>query len=148
MGKSREIARLPNAPAFSAYASAFTSLASGAQTKVNFQAEDFDTNSNFASSRFTPTVPGYYQINARIAFSGSTINPLAYIHKNGTQVLHGNFIPGTFTGPVVTVSGLVYMNGTTDYVEAYAYHLSGSAVQTNAATADLTRFDGYLVRPA
>jgi len=147
MGKSREIARLPNAPAFSAYANAGTSLTSGAQTKVNFQVEDFDTNSNFASSRFTPTVAGYYQLNARIQFSGSTINPLAYIQKNGTQVLCGNFIPGTFTGPVATVSGLVYMNGTTDYVEAMGYHLTGSAVNTNAA-ADATRFDGYLVRAA
>lgn len=56
MGKSREIARLPNAPAFSAYANASTSLTTSAQTKVNFQVEDFNTNSNFASSRFTPTV--------------------------------------------------------------------------------------------
>lgn len=147
MGKSAKLSQLPNAPAFSAYANAQTSLTSGAQTKVNFQVEDFDTNSNFASSRFTPTVAGYYQLNARIQFSGSTTNPLAYIQKNGTQVLCGNYIPGTFTEPVATVSGLVYLNGTTDYVEAMGYHLTGSAVNTNTA-ADATRFDGYLVRPA
>ena len=147
MGKSQKLGNMPNAPAFSAYANAATSLASGAQTKVNFQVEDFDTNSNFASSRFTPTIAGYYQLNARIQFSGSTTNPLAYIQKNGTQVLCGHYIPGTFSGPVATVSGLVYLNGTTDYVEAFGYHLTGSAVNTNAA-ADATRFDGVLVRPA
>lgn len=147
MGRAREVARWPNAPAFSAYANAQTSLASGAQTKVNFQVEDFDTNSNFASSRFTPTVAGYYQLNARIQFSGSATNVAAYIHKNGTQVLVGQYIPGSLSGPVATVSGLVYLNGTTDYVEAMGYHLTGSSVNTNAA-ADATRFDGHLVRPA
>lgn len=147
MGKSREIARLPNAPAFSAYANATTSLTSGAQTKVNFQVEDFDTNGNFASSRFTPTVAGYYQLNARVQFTGSTTNPMAYIQKNGSQVLAGNYIPGTFTGPVATVSGLVYFNGSTDYAEVFGYHLTGSAVNTIAAQ-DATRFDGCLVRIA
>lgn len=147
MGKSTKVANVPNAPAFSAYANAATSLASGAQTKVNFQVEDFDTNSNFASSRFTPTVAGYYQVNARIQFSGSVTNPVAYIQKNGTQVLCGSYIPGTLSGPVATVSGLVYLNGTTDYVECAGYHFTGSSVNTNAAQ-DATRFDGCLVRPA
>ena len=147
MGKSQKIGNMPNAPAFSAYANASTSLTSGAQTKVNFQVEDFDTNSNFASSRFTPTVAGYYQLNARVQFTGSTTNPLAYIQKNGSQVLAGNYIPGTFSGPVANVSGLVYFNGTTDYAEVTAYHLTGSAVNTIAAQ-DATRFDGVLVRPA
>lgn len=147
MGKSREVARLPNAPAFSAYANAVTSIPNAAITKVNFQVEDFDTNSNFASSRFTPTVAGYYQINASVQFTGSTVNPLCYITKNGSQVKCGSYTTGTFTGPVSVVSGLVYLNGSTDYVEVAAYHATGSSVNTLAA-ADTTRFDGCLVRMA
>lgn len=147
MGKSQKLGNMPNAPAFSAYANAVTSLTTSAQTKVNFQVEDYDTNSNFASSRFTPTVAGYYQLNARVQFTGSTVNPLIYITKNGSQVLCGDYKPGTYTGPVATASGLVYFNGTTDYAEVTAYHTTGSAVNTLAAQ-DTTRFDGVLVRPA
>lgn len=147
MGKSREVARLPNAPAFSAYANASTSIPNAAITKVNFQVEDFDTNNNFASSRFTPTIAGYYQINASVQFTGSTTNPLCYITKNGSQVKCGSYVTGSFTGPVSMVSGLVYLNGTTDFVEVAAYHATGSSVNTLAA-ADTTRFDGCLVRIA
>jgi hypothetical protein len=147
MGKSVKLGQVPNAPAFSAYANAATSLANSAQTKVNFQVEDFDTNSNFASSRFTPTVAGYYQLNARVQFTGSTVNPLVYITKNGTQVLCGDYKPGTYSGPVSAVSGIVYFNGSGDYAEVVGYHTTGSAVNTTAS-ADTTRFDGCLVRPA
>lgn len=147
MGKSREVARLPNAPAFSAYATTATSIPTATLTKVNFITEEFDTNSNFASSRFTPTVAGYYQINASVQFAGSTTNPLCYITKNGTQVKSSSYLSGSFTGPVSVVSGLVYLNGSTDYVEVAAYHATGSSVNTLAA-ADTTRFDGCLVRIA
>jgi hypothetical protein len=147
MGKSAKLGQLPNAPAFSAYANAATSLPSGAITKVNFQVEDFDTNSNFASSRFTPTVAGYYQLNASVQFNGSTTNPVAYITKNGTQVKCGSYTATTSSGPVSAVSGMVYLNGSTDYAEVAAYHLTGSSVNTIAA-ADTTRFDGCLVRVA
>jgi len=147
MGKSQKVGNVPNAPAFSAYANASTSIPTAAITKVNFAVEDFDTNSNFASSRFTPTVAGYYQINASVQFTGSTTNPLCYITKNGSQVKCGSYTTGSFTGPVSVASGLVYLNGSTDYVEVAAYHATGSSVNTLAA-ADTTRFDGCLVRPA
>jgi hypothetical protein len=147
MGKSQKLGNMPNAPAFSAYANASTSIPTAAITKVNFAVEDFDTNSNFASSRFTPTVAGYYQINASVQFTGSTTNPLCYITKNGLQVKCGSYTTGSFTGPVSVASGLVYLNGSTDYVEVAAYHATGSSVNTLAA-ADTTRFDGCLVRPA
>ena len=52
-----------NGPAFSAYQSTLQSFSSNTVTKVLFQTEEYDTNSNFASSRFTPTVAGYYQLS-------------------------------------------------------------------------------------
>ena len=63
-----------NGPAFSAYANAATSLTNGAFTKISFQVEDYDTNNNFASSRFTPTVAGYYQISAASHIGLSELN--------------------------------------------------------------------------
>ena len=50
--------------------------------------ENFDTNSNFASSRFTPTIAGKYYIETGLSFQGGTsflIDARIYIYKNGTQ---------------------------------------------------------------
>lgn len=147
MGKAREIARLPNAPSFNAYASVATAVATATLTKVTCNTETFDTNSNFTNSRFTPTVAGYYQINASVQFSGSTTNPACYVTKNGTQAISSNYLPGSFSNPVVAVGGLIYLNGSTDYVELAAYHTTGSSVNTLFG-ADVTRFDGCLIRIA
>jgi hypothetical protein len=107
-------------PAFSAYSTTNQSLTSGVWTKVTYGSEDFDTNSNFASSRFTPTVAGYYQINASAymgASSGGADQYLAF-YKNGAnyktcvyQVVAFGLANGSVT---------LYMNGSTDYVEVYA----------------------------
>jgi hypothetical protein len=41
-------------PAFSAYSTSNQSIPATTATKITFDTEEFDTNSNFASSRFTP----------------------------------------------------------------------------------------------
>jgi hypothetical protein len=56
-------------PAVSAYESGNQSISSNVWTKVTLGTEEFDTNNNFASSRFTPTVAGYYQINGSINYA-------------------------------------------------------------------------------
>ena len=57
-----------NQPAFSVYLSSNqTGVTNSTSTKIQFNTKVFDTNSNFDSStnyRFTPTVAGYYQLNA------------------------------------------------------------------------------------
>jgi len=84
--------------------------------------ELFDTNSNYdaANSRFTPTVAGYYQVNADGGNQAAldTFGVYVIIYKNGTT----NVAQGGSTGNAVTyargqASGIVYMNGTTDYLE-------------------------------
>ena len=59
-------------PAFSVYRGSNQSLTSSANTKVQFDAEVFDTASAFDSTtnyRFTPQVGGYYQINGVVRIS-------------------------------------------------------------------------------
>jgi hypothetical protein len=147
MGKARELARLPNGPAFAASASAATSLAATAYTKVLFATEDFDTNANFASSRFTPTVAGYYQINACVQITGSIPNALALIYKNGSAYRSGGYEGAAQVDPIKTVNALVYLNGSTDYVEVFAFNGAASPANT-VATASVTWFDGHLARVA
>jgi hypothetical protein len=109
-----------NMPAFSAYGGANQGFTSGVTTKITLDTEVFDTNSNFASSRFTPTVAGYYQINgkARITGTGQT-NSSVSIYKNGSQLIIGSFTASGLAFSVV--STVVYLDGSTDYVELYGF---------------------------
>ena len=134
-----------NMPAFSAYNSSATSLASGTNTQVLFATEDFDTNNNFASSRFTPTVAGYYQLNSAISIAGGggATEIIAIIYKNGALFKSG--ADGGTASFRTVVSSLVYANGTTDYFEIYCY--SGAA-RTTEASSSATWFNGTLVRAA
>jgi hypothetical protein len=137
-----------NQPAFSAYQSSAQSISANTFTIINLQTEVFDTNNNFASNRFTPTVAGYYQINATL----STTTPLAssiyfniYIVKNGNQytLTQGYPSPANYYG--VTSSTVVYLNGSTDYIEMGTQSNSAYTVQADSRT---TYLSGCLVRAA
>jgi hypothetical protein len=136
-----------NMPAFSAYQSTLQAISSLTQTVVLFQTEDFDTNNNFASSTFTPTVAGYYQINAAVGFSGAlTGGALCSIGKNGSIFRSGGIANTNSTlGTSANVSSLIYLNGTTDYVQIYIFAVTGS---NTAAANNYTYFNGSLVRAA
>ena len=117
-------------PAFSAYmASNQTGQTSGAWTKAVFATEEFDTNNNFASSTFTPTVAGYYQISGELDVGGSGLSyAIIAIYKNGTIYRRGSGLSVSQTEQYVTVSSLVYLNGSTDYVEIYGYTTASSGI--------------------
>jgi hypothetical protein len=138
-----------NGPAFSAYSSSGTSCANGVSTKILFQVENFDTNNNFSSSRFTPTVAGYYQINAAVAIIAAANFSFIIIHKNGAQFNIGNQFPNSSAGTQLTVSSLIYMNGATDYLEIFFYQASGGTLSTYTVNNDnYTYFNGSMVRAA
>jgi hypothetical protein len=135
-------------PAFSAYQNATQSISSNVETKIQFNVEDFDTNSNYdptTNYRFTPNVAGYYQINLTVScqsFSGAT---QPSIWKNGAVWMYGTYPNTSSAVPNWTgVSGLVYCNGSTDYIEAYFFSTAASTLQGNS----LYRFQGVLVRAA
>ena len=138
------------APAFSAYGTAGQSLANATFTKIAFNTKLFDTNSNYDSTtnyRFTPTVAGYYQINANI-FTSASAAGLAFIvvYKNGTTYCNGNIVPNT-NGGYITANCLVQCNGSTDYIEIYAYQNSGVSLTFGSSTSAF-QFSGCLVRGA
>ena len=135
-----------NMPAFSAYATSNQSLSSGANTKILFDTEDFDTNNNFASSRFTPTVAGYYQLNSNVRPNNTNQEAGICIYKNGSGFRNGSNVAPTVGNQNGTiVSALVYANGSTDYFEIFVY--VGSAA-TTSGNYQSTWFNGVLVRGA
>jgi hypothetical protein len=141
-----------NGPAFRAFIDVSQTITSGSQQKVTFGTETFDTNGNFASSRFTPTVEGYYQLNATVRISGSsgTGEVMITIWKNGSEYSRGTNESGTEQGSgwySMQVSDLAYANGTGDYFEIYIQQSSGGSRDTTAGT-NISYFSGAMVRGA
>ena len=133
-----------NGPAFRAYATTDTSIGNQVHTQVNLVTELFDTNSNFANSRFTPTVAGYYLISGQIFTTVANTGLLASIAKNNVQYALGTQISASSLRS--TVSDIVYLNGTGDYVALNAY--SGGAVTIQNSSGIDTYFSGCLIRSA
>lgn len=137
-------------PAFSAYASAATTLGNTTWTKILFATVDFDTASCFSSSRFTPNVAGYYEINAGCQFrnaGGAITDVQLAIYKNGS-IYKQNYVnnPGSVT-LITSLSELLFLNGSTDFVEVFGQctQAAGTNQAFNAQAA--TRFTGSMVRP-
>jgi hypothetical protein len=131
-----------NGPAFSAYPSASQTVTTNVATKVVFDVEVFDTNNNFASSRFTPTVAGYYQINAGVQYLGSC-TPYLQVYKNGA--IYANTISVAMVNGILNTSNLIYCNGSTDYIEIYATSFGGTGLNNTQVA---TWFNGSMARGA
>ena len=144
------------APAFSAYSASAQNPTIVTFTKVIFGTEVFDTNNNFASSTFTPTVAGYYQVSASISMAADTSTTVTSLlfYKNGAATISnvGTQIAGVATATYVipSASSLIYMNGTTDYLEVYGLiNGTGALRYFFASSASYpTVFTGFLARSA
>ena len=116
-------------PAFRATRSSTDqSITSGAYTKLQYNVETFDTDSCYDSTtnyRFTPNKEGYYFVYLGAYFAANTgSSVLLRLYKNGAVYLPSVWSSGNL-GPQYaspTGSSFVYMNGSTDYLEAYGYH--------------------------
>jgi hypothetical protein len=130
-------------PAFSAYPSATTNLVQYTATKITYGTEEWDTNSNFASSRFTPTVAGYYQVNAATSLASAAALTYIWVYKNGSAYKNGNLVTGSNW---TIVSCQVYFNGSTDYIEIYVQQ--NGTTQTNETTSSSNYFQAAMIRSA
>ena len=140
-------------PAFSVFLSASQNgISNGVATKVTLNSEQFDTNNNFDSStnyRFTPTVAGYYMISGAVYCNAATANPTdcnAYLYKNGSSYAQSRMASSaSYTTGSPSFSVVIYMNGSTDYLELYGILSGATGGQFIAAGTYMT---GALVRAA
>lgn len=129
-----------NGPAFAASDTA-TTATSAVTTKIVYDTEIFDTNSSWDGSKFLPLVAGYYQINATVQPGGTTnigtVN--VQIWKNGSAYIVSTAYYAAGYAPRPSISAVVYLNGSTDYIEIYG---------TNNGNANLgvSQVSGCLVR--
>ena len=129
-------------PAFSAYRTGTQAYTSNTYTKVQINTESFDTNSCYDSTtnyRFTPTVAGYYLCTGQIQTSAGTYVETD-IYKNGasngyTQISGAWGIPTT---------QLIYLNGSTDYIELYGFITTSGNITSGLST----YFQASMIRAA
>ena len=127
-------AAVSNTPAFSVILSA--SITSGISDntwfKIPFDSEEFDTDGCFdptTNYRFTPDVAGKYFFSAQ--WGNGDGGPRAEwisIYKNGSEAFTNYFYAqdtSTIDDFTPIVTGLIDMNGSSDYVEFYMKQLSG-----------------------
>jgi len=134
-------------------------LVSSVSSQVNVSANTFTAFTSFSTSvtdtagcfntangRFTPTVAGWYNVMATVNFGNAAVTSasiLSSIYKNGgASGIIGAATYSSSAFPTVQTTGLVYLNGSTDYVQVYTYVLS------NAANNVVAQLQAFLARSA
>ena len=131
-------------PAFQARLSANQyGVADNTATKINFNTELFDTANAYDNSsnyRFTPQTAGKYLIYStqRIITTnnGQLRSAILYLYKNGSAVTgdSSNFNMNDEGVRAITPSltSIVDMNGSSDYVEIFGLHFSIDSATTSS----------------
>lgn len=141
-------------PIFITSMGAAQTLTSAVWTKVAFDTESVDSHNCYNTSlyRFTPTVAGYYQFTLQLTSGAGNIQAVqAGLYKNGSQVAyHVNYLISVTYGDDLTaiITKLIYMNGTTDYVEPYGLVVDSSAGSDSLFGGLYCHFEGFLARAA
>ena len=138
-------------PAFSAYAITNQTISNVTYTKIQIAVEEFDTDSCYdtAAYKFTPNVSGYYQVSGASNFAASATGRRSlYLYKNGSLFKSIQDVSANSTD-FMNPSGscLVFLNGTTDYVELYVRQNSGGSLNTSSSSIQ-TWFQAAMVRSA
>ena len=139
-----------NMPAFSAYNNSTQTLPINTITKVILNTKSYDTNSNFdnvTNYRFTPTVAGYYLFTAQV-YNGTQATLIPEIYKNGAAVAFGTVTAASASNGNngANVSTILFMNGSTDYVELYVASITQASTLFNGP--NVNYFTGAMIRGA
>ena len=140
-----------NTPAFMVRLSSNFTCNDQQTTKVEFDTEDFDTDSAFASNKFT--VPsgegGKYFISAQLAISasGSVVHRSdVYIYVNGSKVATSTGFDSNNTQFVVFANIALSLDlSAGDYVEVYNYNDVSSGTPVARASDKQSYFTGFKI---
>jgi hypothetical protein len=131
-----------------------TFAVSGTQYVLTYDTVEVDTNSwwDSVNHRYTPQIAGWYQINSSVGAQQSTTTAagrvIADLRKNGATYSRVGY--GVFYNNVnITTLGstLVYLNGSTDYIDIFAL-ITGAGTRTvwGSTVPSSTFLSGFLVR--
>ncbi len=133
-----------NTPAFEAFLSSNASINHDTQTKVQCNSEVFDTDNAYDNSsnyRFTPQTAGKYYVYSKVRIDTTPGNceiVVSYIFKNGSLYTYSliDFDNNDGEGGSTTNTAVIDMNGSSDYVELYAYGKTASGSGTLSLEGD------------
>ena len=117
-----------NTPAFEAKTGSTQALSDATTTKINFNTEEFDTDScyNTTTYRFTPTTAGKYFIYTSLEFDAQALDVFhrcyLMIYKNGSlyrQAWFDEYDNYFGYGRTPSLQTTITLNGSSDYVEVY-----------------------------
>ena len=123
--------------AFRGHLSANQTVVTGVFTKINLDTASIDTDNALVDGKFQPSVAGYYQVNGGI---GQACNPTSTkttcnLYKNGSVINWGSQVNTQTDGSYNSnTSDVIYLNGTTDYLELYGRVVTTgtSAIESDA----------------
>jgi hypothetical protein len=124
-----------NSTNFRAHPSGVQSIpGSGVATKILLQTADYNVNSGFdtSTSKFQPTIAGYYCITGSVGLTLTTEGMVVSLYKNGVEIATVN--EDFAGGPDVivdSVTDVIFLNGSTDFVELYAAHSAAGNINTD-----------------
>jgi len=116
----------------------------GGYVKVTWPTELYDSNANFGSDRFTPTVAGYYSVAVGVTVTGVTPGAeiALVLYKNGAAYQNMIDSLAPYATHAATGSAQVFLNGSTDYIEVYCYSANAVSIY---GVAQNTWFAGALL---
>ena len=118
----------------SAYPSGTQSIPDTTYTKVTLATEYYDTNGEFADSRYTAGTAGNYLVSGSVGQNGeaaTNVRLYALIYKNGSVLVQSDIPVPSGTEVTCPIAGIVVPLAQNDYIELYFRHLKGSAMNIN-----------------
>lgn len=116
---------------FRTHLSAAVSIAASANTKLTFNATDFDDFGVYSTvtGKFTPGIVGRYHLTVNAQFAGCTTSAsmLVNIYKNGVLYDTGSAAAATGGNAGVQLATIVDASAVTDYFEVYAQNQDSAA---------------------
>ena len=149
----------PKKPVLEVGISSTQTITSGTWTKVAFDSIDHDNASWFDNTtyRYTPQKAGYYQVNLNLYFSDGSntlLRAIGAIGTSGTNYSNQRLwdIDWTLSGATGTTepqtrsgSRMFYLNGSTDFIEAWAFINLNTGSPQIYATGEMSRITAFFV---
>ena len=135
---------------FQAYRSSNQAISAATYTKIQFDTETADPQSEYDNAtnyRYTPGKAGRYLVIAAAQFNSLADGGYSQVsvYKNGAVYRYGNIRRiGASSSPLSQVVAVVAVNGTTDYLEIYGRAISACNVNGASQT---TWFEAYYIGP-
>jgi len=129
-------AALKAAPYFEASKSADVAVGSGVTLKIAANTEKFDEGGCYDNStnyRFTPNVAGKYYCYGSFAYNvnNAQLRITGELRKNGSSTHAASTLTSAngagYEDVIGYTGGIVEFNGSSDYLEFYTFHNSGSS---------------------